>query len=395
MLLNNFPDTFTLVQIHYNDEYGTAWGNTRASFYSVSGTPAAWFDGVLQCVGAYSNVTQQYNWYLTQYNSRRAQATDVVMQIETSGTGVITVNTTVSREAGTGGAKAMRVHVVKVLDHWPTSGGYHRNGFRDAAPAVDISLLPGESQVLVSTFTLDSLDQSHLDDVKFIAWAQTPNTHSPADVFQATTSEVAPPEPPVLESLSPGEGPISGNTTVTLTGQNFVTGSLVDFAGNPATNVTLVNANTITCKTPVGSVCLPVDVTIETPGGSDTLPGGFTYLPTIAVLGTPCIGCDLTVFARGVPLGAWGVVKDDTLGPKYKKGLWWQIGFVHWEILHATWLGDSPLNGIGQGSTIYSIPNDPGLIGTPLYFEGVVDGNGPEIGKILILAELQSVTVVP
>jgi hypothetical protein len=395
MMLDDYPDTFTVVQIHINDAYSTPWGNARAGFYGVSGTPIAWFGGVLQCVGAYTNVTQQYNWYLQQYNTRRGISTDVVIDMTATGAGVVQVDTTVSRETGTGGDLTMRVYIVKVLDYWPATGGYHRNGFREAAASVDITLAPGESQLIQRTFVLDQIDEQNLDNVKFIAWAQVPSASAPASVYQAATTGLEPPGPPEIHTVVPATGTIAGNTFVTISGANFGYGTTVEFDGVPAADVVLLDSETLTCKTPAGGVCGPVDVTVESHGSTDTLLDGFSYFPTLSIIGTPCIGCDLIVFARGVPLGAWGAVKDDTLGPKYKKEIWWEIGFVNWEIVHATWRGGSALNGLGQGSDTYSIPNDPGLIGTPLYFEGVFDGNGPEIGKNLVTAELQTVIIVP
>jgi hypothetical protein len=50
LLLDEFPDTFTLVQYHINDSYATT-GNLARQLYGVSGTPVAWFDGTLQCPG--------------------------------------------------------------------------------------------------------------------------------------------------------------------------------------------------------------------------------------------------------------------------------------------------------------------------------------------------------
>jgi subtilisin family serine protease len=200
-------------------------------------------------------------------------------------------------------------------------------------------------------------------------------------------------DPPVLSSVSPDHGGIGGGTQVTITGDNFVSGTQVFFGTEEVNGVTVVNPQTLVCTTPASSVALPVDVTVQTQIGSESLPDAFTYEPTLVALGTPCTGCTLTLAARGPAFGYWGVVKDAALGPKYKKGIWWEIGFVDWEILHATWFGDGALSGLGQGSTDYTIPDDPALIGHPLYFEGVFDGNGPEVGKVLVTAPLVTVTV--
>jgi hypothetical protein len=53
-----------------------------------------------------------------------------------------------------------------------------------------------------------------------------------------------------VTDVSPNSGPQSGGTTVTISGTNFVDGSTVVIGGSAATNVTFVNATTITAKTP-------------------------------------------------------------------------------------------------------------------------------------------------
>ncbi len=186
MMLNNFPNTFTLVQIHIGDSYATPWGNARQTFYGVTGTPTAWFDGMLECVGAYTNVTQQYNWYLSKYNARRAVPTDVTI----TATGVqqigqtFLIRTRICIEPG-GTAKTMRIYMVQVLDHWPSSPTYHRNGFKQAAATQDITLSPGSCQTISRTFTFDAGSWADPNNIKIIVWAQVPNAAAPANVYQA------------------------------------------------------------------------------------------------------------------------------------------------------------------------------------------------------------------
>lgn len=83
--------------------------------------------------------------------------------------------------------------------------------------------------------------------------------------------------PPVVTSVAPSSGHISGGTAVTINGTGFQSGATVRFDGVAATNVVVVNATTITATTPahgVGSV--PVSVTnFDTQTGS--LAGAFTY----------------------------------------------------------------------------------------------------------------------
>ncbi|MFJ1270232.1 IPT/TIG domain-containing protein, partial [Legionella lytica] len=83
---------------------------------------------------------------------------------------------------------------------------------------------------------------------------------------------------PTLTGLSPTTGPVSGNTTITLSGSGFIPGATVTVGGIAATNVTVVNATTITASTPAYvSGSLTVDVLVNNGVGSASLMGGFTY----------------------------------------------------------------------------------------------------------------------
>jgi hypothetical protein len=180
------PGTFTLLQIHLGDGYASTWGNGRDTFYAVSGTPDAWFDGALEASGAYTNVDSQYNWYLQQYNQRRAVSTDVTIAlsgVQTSGqTFQFTANVCVE-PSGTG--KTLRVHLVQVLDVWPTAVSYSRNGVKQGATYADITLNPGQCEQVVRSLTFDAESWSHQSDIKVIAFAQAPTAAGPANVYQA------------------------------------------------------------------------------------------------------------------------------------------------------------------------------------------------------------------
>jgi hypothetical protein len=96
---------------------------------------------------------------------------------------------------------------------------------------------------------------------------------------------------PTISSVSPNVGPTTGGTEITIDGANFVDGSTtVTIDDNPATDVTFVNATQITAITPEGEAG-SVNVTVTTPGGSDTSEEGFTYMaaPTVSSV-TPSYG---------------------------------------------------------------------------------------------------------
>ncbi len=83
---------------------------------------------------------------------------------------------------------------------------------------------------------------------------------------------------PTLTAVSPDTGPVAGGTTVTLTGTGLTGTTDVTFDGVPATDVVVVDDSTVTVTTPAHAVGV-VDVTLATPGGAATAPGGFMYLP--------------------------------------------------------------------------------------------------------------------
>jgi len=104
----------------------------------------------------------------------------------------------------------------------------------------------------------------------------------------AFTYVVPPPAAPTVASITPGTGPTSGNTPVTITGTNFRAGATVTIGGVAATNVIVVNATTITALTPLGPVndqLADKDVVVTNSDATKgTLAAGFDYTrPPLAV----------------------------------------------------------------------------------------------------------------
>jgi formylglycine-generating enzyme required for sulfatase activity len=85
---------------------------------------------------------------------------------------------------------------------------------------------------------------------------------------------------PTLTAVSPASGPAEGGTTITLTGTNLSGTTSVTVGGLAATSVKVVNSTTVTAVTPACAAG-PRDVTATTLGGTATLAGGFTCVPTI------------------------------------------------------------------------------------------------------------------
>jgi len=97
---------------------------------------------------------------------------------------------------------------------------------------------------------------------------------------------------PIVASITPSIARTAGGTAVTISGSEFHTDSegappLVFIGAFQATNVVVVDANTITADSPVANVTGTVDVTVTTIGGSFTLNQAFTFYASTISKVTP------------------------------------------------------------------------------------------------------------
>ncbi|MDR3502421.1 MAG: IPT/TIG domain-containing protein, partial [Legionella sp.] len=88
---------------------------------------------------------------------------------------------------------------------------------------------------------------------------------------------------PVLSTISPISGSVTGGTTVTITGTGFIPGMTVSFGGVAATDVEAVNATTLTAVTPSHAAGV-VDVVVNNGVSSATSVGAYTYIANAPVL---------------------------------------------------------------------------------------------------------------
>ena len=105
---------------------------------------------------------------------------------------------------------------------------------------------------------------------------------SPADQFTYLAV-------PSVSSVSPAAGPLSGGTSVTITGTTLANATEVDFSGVPATSFTVNPDGTITAVSPYLGYAATVDVTVVTAGGQSATSAAdqFTYVaaPTLSSIG--------------------------------------------------------------------------------------------------------------
>jgi hypothetical protein len=185
MLMDNYPDTFVAVEYHLAS-YTTAWGNNRRYFYpGYSGTPWCWFDGTVEALGSYGNVSQDYNRYRTIYLQEREAPTDVTLDLCVRQLCDATHRITAKVGLEPGGAnKSVRLHIAAVLDNYPYGSQWH-NTFRQIAPRVDIPLTAGEHVYHQVDLIFGPTDWTRPDDIKIVAWAQDTRDNGPADIYQA------------------------------------------------------------------------------------------------------------------------------------------------------------------------------------------------------------------
>jgi prepilin-type processing-associated H-X9-DG protein len=83
-------------------------------------------------------------------------------------------------------------------------------------------------------------------------------------------------------TISPNSGPLSGGTSVTISGFGFTGATAVSFGSTAATSFTIVSDTTITAVAPPSTAAGPVDVIVTSPTGSTNITIGdqFTYYLT-------------------------------------------------------------------------------------------------------------------
>jgi hypothetical protein len=98
---------------------------------------------------------------------------------------------------------------------------------------------------------------------------------------------------PVVTNISPDSGPVTGGTTVTITGTGLHGVTEVDFGPTPATRFVVLNDFSLTAIAPAGIAAgSVVDVSATTPDGSSTISPAdeYTYTESVPVtIGTPVI----------------------------------------------------------------------------------------------------------
>jgi len=83
---------------------------------------------------------------------------------------------------------------------------------------------------------------------------------------------------PTVTTISPRTGGVTGGSSVTITGTDFTGATSVTIGGAAATSVVVVDATTITCKTPTGSEGV-ASVLVTNPSGTNGANALYIFVP--------------------------------------------------------------------------------------------------------------------
>ena len=96
-----------------------------------------------------------------------------------------------------------------------------------------------------------------------------PSVPTPSDAFTFVAPGTGSPGLPVVRTIFPKKGPVTGGTTVYVLGRRFTKGSTVAFGTTPAASVTVESSHIIVATSPVEPAGT-VDVIVTTTAGSST-----------------------------------------------------------------------------------------------------------------------------
>lgn len=131
-------------------------------------------------------------------------------------------------------------------------------------------------------------------------------------IFDAvlTPAQVGAMDAPEVASIVPSSGIATGGRPVTITGMRFTGATAVTIGGTAVTNLTVVNATTITCNTPPGTVG-ERSVVVNTPAGSNAANTLYTYYATNTAPPTISNVVDQTILEDSVS-GSIAITVGDT-----------------------------------------------------------------------------------
>ena len=227
---------------------GVTWG-WNADDYRASGTAvASWPGSYILTVHPVDGWLGQSVLFATVTAGQTSNYTVTFTQDTTPGLLTVTLS---PPDAVTAGAK------------------WHVNGGAAQGNGATVSLSPGNYTVIFDAVS------------GWIAPASRAVTVQRAQTAIATGIYAPPAGQPVIGSISPPLGSMSGGTVLTIGGVNFATPASVLIGGQPATSVTVASPGLLTCVAPATSAYGTAPVVVQTPGGTTTNLNGFAYGMTL------------------------------------------------------------------------------------------------------------------
>ncbi|MEQ1751251.1 MAG: IPT/TIG domain-containing protein, partial [Prosthecobacter sp.] len=143
------------------------------------------------------------------------------------------------------------------------------------ATVVTIGGTPAANVSVINATTITCITPSHATGTASVSVITPGGTNAANTLF---TFQVPAPAPTVT-AINPSSGITGGGTSVTIVGTDFTGATSVTIGGTAATNVSVINATTITCTTPAHAAGT-ASVSVTTPGGMNAANTLFTFVPT-------------------------------------------------------------------------------------------------------------------
>ena len=208
-------------------------------------------------------------------------------------------------------------HVLSAAAAAPSGAGTHVQGVLHSAPSTEYIL------DFYSNPACAPRPRAFLQAKKYLGAALTTTDGSGNAAFDVVVpGEIAPGEPVtatatdpegntselsarIVHTISPGNGPAAGGTSVTLSGSEFEAGATVTIGGQPAANIVVVDGDTITATSPALAAGSVGDVTVTNPSG---LGGAFLrgWVSDFLDAGGNFYAYIVTLVANGVTAGCGG-----------------------------------------------------------------------------------------
>ncbi len=182
---------------------------------------------------------------------------------------------------------------------------------------------------------------------------------------------------PTISAVSITHSSLVGNVPMTITGDNFLSTTIVSVGGIPITTQLVVDSHTINGKTPGAAAPGLLPVSINTGAGTTTFPSPITYDHAVLnVIGVPQIGGSFDVRISSYPSKPLIFIGDAVPGPT-PIGIYGYVGvgLSSQMIVALDYFGaftnvpdpNAVLDASGQWTSPVPVPNIPGLAGQTVY----------------------------